>query len=135
MVSLKEFEQAVERGRAAQAQSPLAVKARYDRRTRRVVVRLDTGADFAFPPSQAQGLETGSPEELGDIEITPSGLGLHWPRLDADLYLPALLQGVFGSKAWTAARMGAEGGKSRSPAKTEAARANGRLGGRPRKVA
>ncbi len=31
------------------------------------------------------------------IEITPTGLGLRWPKLDADHYLPALLDGVFGS--------------------------------------
>jgi hypothetical protein len=25
---------------------------------------------------------------------------LHWPKLDADLYAPALLQGIFGSRKW-----------------------------------
>ncbi|WP_352509685.1 MULTISPECIES: DUF2442 domain-containing protein [unclassified Mesorhizobium] len=30
--------------------------------------------------------------------ISPTGLGLHWPQLDADVDVPALLQGVFGSK-------------------------------------
>ncbi|MER8672015.1 DUF2442 domain-containing protein [Mesorhizobium sp. M1156] len=32
--------------------------------------------------------------------ISPTGLGLHWPQLDADVDVPALLQGVFGSKRW-----------------------------------
>ena len=57
------------------------------------------------------------------------------PRLDVDLYLPALLEGLLGSKAWAAARLGQKGGKARTPAKQAASRANGRLGGRPRKVA
>jgi len=43
------------------------------------------------------------------IEITPTGLGLHWPRWDADLYLPALASGVFGSPRWMAGQMGQKG--------------------------
>jgi hypothetical protein len=61
--------------------------------------------------------------------------GLHFPALDADLYIPALLEGFFGSKRWMAARLGELGGKARSAAKARASRANGRLGGRPKKVA
>jgi hypothetical protein len=67
------------------------------------------------------------------IEITPSGLGIHFPKLDADLYLPALLEGFLGSRRWIAAQMGRIGGKASTKAKSTAARRNGRLGGRPRK--
>ncbi len=110
-----------------------AVSARYDRRRSRVVVALSTGVELAFPPRLAEGLADASPENLADIEISPAGLGLHWPRLDADLYVPALLQGVFGSKGWMARQLGAEGGRSRTVAKVAASRENGRKGGRPRK--
>jgi len=48
--------------------------------------------------------------------------------------LPALLEGFLGSKAWMAARLGERGGRAATPAKTAASRANGKLGGRPRKV-
>jgi hypothetical protein len=65
----------------------------------------------------------------------PSGLGLHFPKLDADLYLPALLAGVLGSKAWAAAQLGQAGGQARTAAKQEAARRNGRLAGRPKQAA
>jgi hypothetical protein len=37
---------------------------------------------------------------------------LHWPRLDADLYLPALMEGVIGSRRWMARVMGKAGGRS-----------------------
>ena len=106
--------------------------ARFDRRRRRVIVRLNTGLELSFPAALAEGLAGASPDELAEIEISPTGLGLHWPRLDADLYVPTLLQGVFGSRSWMAVRMGAAGGKSRSSAKAAAARENGRKGGRPR---
>jgi hypothetical protein len=73
--------------------------------------------------------------QLDRIEITPSGFGIHFPKLDADLYLPALIEGFFGSKRWMASRLGTAGGKARSAAKVLASRANGRLGGRPKKAA
>jgi hypothetical protein len=70
---------------------------------------------------------------LERIEISPSGYGIHFPKVDADLYLPALLMGFLGSRNWMAARLGALGGKSRSSAKVAAAKRNGRRGGRPKK--
>jgi hypothetical protein len=112
-----------------------AVRARYDRRVSRIVVGLENGLELAFPPRLAEGLEHATPVELAVIEISPLGDGLHWPLLDADLYVPALLRGVFGSKSWMARHLGAAGGRTRSDAKTAAARANGRRGGRPRKLA
>ena len=129
-----EMEQA-EKRMAALRGAGHAVSARYDRRRSRVVVALNTGVELAFPTRLAEGLADASPEHLADIEISPAGLSLHWPRLDADLYVPALLQGVFGSKGWMARQLGAEGGRSRTVAKVAAARENGRKGGRPRKVA
>ncbi len=74
-----------------------------------------------------------TPEQLTEIEISSSGYGLHFPKLDADLYLPSFLEGVFGSERWMASRMGRLGGSSRSAAKTMAARENGKKGGRPRR--
>jgi hypothetical protein len=134
MVKLDEFAAATRRATARRANEPIATAVRYDRRRDRVVVSLDTGAELAFPPRIAQGLEDATPADLAEVEITPSGFGIHFPRLDADLYLPALLQRVFGSKAWMATQMGAAGGRARTEAKKAAARANGRRGGRPRKT-
>ncbi|MBV8594563.1 MAG: DUF2442 domain-containing protein [Caulobacteraceae bacterium] len=110
-----------------------AVRARFDRRAARVVIGLDNGLELAFPPRLAQGLDTASPAELSVIEISPLGDGLHWPAIDADLYVPGLLQGIFGSKSWMARSLGAAGGRSQTTAKTAAARENGRRGGRPKK--
>lgn len=112
-----------------------AISARYDRRKSRIVVELNTGVQFAFPTELAEGLSGASPESLAVIEISPAGLGLHWPKLDADVYIPAILQGVFGSKTWMAQQLGATGGRVRSEAKASASRENGRRGGRPKKPA
>ena len=128
------FTQALKRAQAKR-QDGYAVAARYDRRTSRIVVKLSTDVHISFPARVAEGLADASPDELATIEITPSGLGLHWPRLDADLYVPGLLAGQFGSKRWMAAQLGAAGGRARSQAKAKSSRENGRKGGRPRKEA
>jgi hypothetical protein len=133
MASHDELAAAEKRAEGRLRQEPRAVAARYDRRSKRIVLRLSSGIDVAFAPRDAQGLAAATADELGHIEISPSGLGIHFPKLDADLYLPALLEGFLGSPAWMAARLGARGGMTNSPAKASAARANGRLGGRPRK--
>ena len=131
-----EFEEQVERAnrraRVLQASVPRAVNAHFDRRTGRVVIELSSGLEVGFLPENAEGLAEASPAELEKIEITPSGYGIHFPKLDADLYLPALLQGFYGSKKWMAAGLGRLGGASRSHAKVSASRKNGKLGGRPR---
>jgi hypothetical protein len=130
---MDEFELATKRAERRRAGGPAAVAARYDPERDRLVIELSTGGEIAFAPRRAQGLETAKPSDLDVIEISPSGFGLHFPKLDADLWLPALLDGVFGSRQWMAARLGARGGKVKSKAKARAARANGKLGGRPRK--
>jgi len=132
-ISPAEFAEANRLGREMQSNTPRAVSARYDRRNGRIVLHLSSGIDLAFPPHIALGLETATPSELSAIEISPSGFGIHFPRLDADIDLPALLEGFLGSRQWMASRLGAKGGQSTSPAKTAAAKRNGRNGGRPRK--
>jgi hypothetical protein len=133
-ISDAEFEAANRRGAAKRAAFPAAVAVRYDRRIARVVISLASGLQIAFAPRDVQGLEGARPADLADAEISASGLGVHFPKLDADLYIPALLEGFLGSKSWMAAEMGKVGGKASSDAKTAAARKNGKLGGRPKKV-
>lgn len=127
------FEMANRRAKKLQALEPKAVDAHYDRHAGRVVIRLNTKLDVSFSPRDAEGLESATAAQLEPIEISPSGFGIHFPKLDADIYLPALLEGFLGSRKWMASRLGATGGSSKSKAKTSAARANGRLGGRPKK--
>jgi hypothetical protein len=127
------FELANKQAKDLQAAIPRAVSARYDRKNGRIVIHLSSNVDLSFSPHDAQGLEKAKPSQLEEIEISPSGFGIHFPKLDADLYLPAILEGFLGSKTWMASRLGQAGGKSRSGAKQAASRANGRLGGRPKK--
>ena len=126
-----QIDAALERGRTARSHEPRAAAARYDRRSERVVVELTNGCTFAFPPQLAQGLEAATEEQLSQVEILGAGSGLHWEALDADLSIPGLLAGLFGTKTYLAQRAG----QATSPATAAAARANGAKGGRPRRPA
>jgi hypothetical protein len=134
MESREEFRRANARAARRKSAGPVAVAAHYDRRRGRVIVTLAGGVDLSFSPREAQGLEAAKPAQLQTIEISPSGLGLHFPKLDADIYLPALLEGILGSETWMARRLGERGGRARAAAKAVASRRNGKLGGRPRKA-
>lgn len=96
-----------------------AVAVRYDRRHRTIAVTLHTGVRLVVPVRLLQGLADAPSRSLAEVEISPSGLGLHWPSIDADVYVPGLLGGVFGSKAWMAALDAApslQGGEGRRSA-------------------
>jgi len=128
------FKLANQRAKDLAASLPRAVAAHYDRKSGHVVIHLSSKLIVSFSPHDAQGLKGAKPSQLDVIEISPSGFGIHFPKLDADLYLPGLLEGFLGSKKWMASRLGHFGGKSKSEAKRAAARANGSAGGRPKKA-
>jgi hypothetical protein len=133
----EEFDAAVaaanRHGAALQANTPAIASVNYDPRIARIVIHLASGLDLAFSPKDAEGFENATPADLDEVVISPSGLGIHFPKIDADIYLPALLDGVLGSRRWLAAETGRAGGKVKSSAKSNAARENGKLGGRPKK--
>ena len=125
-----QVEAAEERGRIILETQPHASAARYDAKSQRIIVDLTNGATFAFPPRLVQGLDTASEAELAEVGILGAGFGLHWETLDVDFSVPGLVNGVFGTAKWMAARAG----RTASPAKAAAARINGAKGGRPRKT-
>ena len=131
----EEYREATERSQQRLRDEPHVVKAHYDPKLGRVILSFSNHTWFAFRPEDAQGLEGATTAQLKKIEITPSKFGIDFTALDAQFDVGALMQGHFGSRKWMAARLGAAGGASRSKAKVAAAQANGKLGGRPRRVA
>jgi len=128
-----DYEQATQSAKELRAKFPHAVSAHYDRKTKRVVIHLSSNLIVSFSPADVQGLEFAKPSQLDEIKISPSGFGIHFPAVDADVYVPGLLEGFLGSKSWMASRLGQVGGRSISKGKKTASRENGKLGGRPPK--
>src|SRR5213594_488073 len=96
----REYQAAARRAAKADAVEPRAKSAHYDKHSRQIVVDLQNGASFTFPPELAQGLAGADERALSNIRISPSGAGLSWPDLDADFSLPALMAGIFGTREW-----------------------------------
>ena len=128
---LKRAEQA---GEAAMSREPRASAARYDAASGRIVVELVNGCGYAFPAALVEDLQSARAEDLAGVEVDGLGFNLHFPALDADLYVPALVSGIFGTQRWMTRELARIAGRRTSPAKASAARANGAKGGRPRKV-
>ena len=109
-------------------QGPRAESVHYDAGRDRVIVRLTTGVEIGFAPHDAQGLQRASLEDLLTIELDPFGLGIHFPRLDADVYVPALLQGLLGSESWMQSRSDTLGAPVRGSAEIAVSHAKRKLG-------
>jgi len=131
-ITEQEFQAATLRGEDVRRRG-YAVRADYDSRQNRLVVDLNTGVTIMVPVHLIEELSDADANDLTEIEISPAGTALHWPHIDADVYVPSLMQGIYGTKRWMAAQLGAAGGRATSPAKSAAARANGAKGGRPSK--
>lgn len=95
----RDWEAANRRGQETLA-GPLAESACYEQSTGDILIRLNNGAELRIQSALLQGLENATPAEMGDIHIGGRGTGLHFPRLDADFYVPALVDGIYGTPTW-----------------------------------
>ena len=119
-------------GATIMADGTLARSARYDPTADQLHITLANGASVALPARLIEGLRDAPPAARGKVQIAGIGYGLHWPDLDLDLSIPALLSGIFGTRRWLDESRARTAGRARSPAKSAAARSNGTKGGRPR---
>jgi hypothetical protein len=131
-ITKTQMQAARKRAHELKSHVPRVVSARHNSARHSLEIEFESGTMLNVPLSALQGLHAARPSELRIMEVSPSGYGIHVPAVDADIYVPALLEGVFGTKAWMSERS-RKGGQATTPAKKAAARANGSLGGRPRK--
>ena len=103
MATYDEHEEAVRQGEVLYQDLPRAVSARFDEKLGLILIELSSGYSIAFAPKRAEDLCGASVEELSRIEITAPGWGVYFPLIDADLWVPGLAKGVFGTERWEAA--------------------------------
>ena len=95
-----QIEKAIAVGETHTASQRLAIAGYFDAVSNKVVIEFESGAEYQFPTQLVQGLENASKAELTNIEISPSGLGIHWPDIDVDFSIPHLLEGIYGTQQW-----------------------------------
>lgn len=126
-----QYDAATRRGEEERASAPIPESVRYDRPSGRIIVEFTNGSAFMTPARALEGLENATDAELEDVQLLGE-TGIHWDRLDTDFTINGLMRGIFGTLKFMEARRC--GSRSRSEAKSAAARANGAKGGRPKKV-
>ena len=111
---------------------PVAQTVTHESRLNLLIINLSNRRRLVIPVEEIQGLERATPAQMKHYELLGGGTGISFPDIDADLYVPALIEGIYGNKRWMA-QLGSKGGAARTEAKRTASRANGAKGGRPRK--
>lgn len=75
-----------------------AVAVQYRPSTGHVAVELVNGCSFSFPVQLVAELRNRRDSQLAAVEIDRFGFNLRWPALTLELYVPALLAGIFGAR-------------------------------------
>ncbi len=73
-------------------QGPRAVAARYLPARDRIAIDLASGWSVQVPRTFSARLANASPQDCERVEIVDSGLGLHWPAIDEDWCVPAVIE-------------------------------------------
>lgn len=74
--------------------APRAVAARYLPTCDRIEIDLASGWSVQVPRSFSARLAGASPLDCESVEIVDAGLGLHWPAVDEDWYVPAVIEAL-----------------------------------------
>ena len=98
----KNYLEATRRGEEEFARAPKAASARFDGKTKRLIVELKNGVVFMIPTDLIQGLCGASTNEISEVELWMEGMYLHWEKLDVDFRVSSLIEGVFGTPKWMA---------------------------------
>lgn len=96
----RQIAEATRRGEKELRTEALATSARFDRRSRCVVIELNKGSTLSIPVDLLQGLVGASLKDLARIEIPNPGCEIEWPALDQQFTIQGLLAGRFGTRRW-----------------------------------
>ena len=123
---------AIKRGEARQASSLHAVSVSFEKPS--LVIRFEDGSGVLLPVNQYpefDGFEAGDYEGL---TVGFAGTALCHEGKDLDVSIAGMISASPSLMKMAASVVASRNGRQSSAAKSEAARANGKKGGRPRKV-
>jgi hypothetical protein len=96
----RQFAEATKRGEVRLKYQPRAIAVRYLPRVRKVTIELSNGSTFTFPSEIVEGIAGAERFALASVRVLGPGTAIEWPKLDVQLSVAELLNGVFGTRAW-----------------------------------
>ena len=123
-----------EQARASYEEKMLSLRSvSYDARADALRLALSSGVRLSIPTSQIAPLAEASSKQLAAVYAGNGGATISQDELDVDVFIPGLLDRLFGRTI--RGDLGRRAGKISTLAKARAARKNGRKGGRPKQCA
>lgn len=95
-ISDEEYALANRRGEEMKRAFPSAVRVMLSPSETHLQIELSSGSVLNVPLNAFAQLAAADAKQFAEVEISPSGFGIHFPDVDTDLYVPALLE-QFGS--------------------------------------
>lgn len=129
-----EYAHAITVGKAALTQPFHAKSLRYDAHADRLRIGFNNGLDIGIAPGEVALLRDVPKSVLREACLSPGGTTITLEKADIDVSVLGLLRNVI-PLVLAKSIVAAHSGRVRTDAKSEAARANGKKGGRPKKTA
>lgn len=110
---------------------PRAVTLTYDGVKKLIHLELRNHVSLTFPVRMLAALENATPTQIRKFRIVGDGYAIFWDSLDVQVTTEYIIGKILGTL--TSVQVASKGGSTKTPRKAAASRANGKLGGRPRK--
>lgn len=123
---------AIKRGEANRASSLQAVSVTYEKPS--LVIRFEDGSGVLLPVNRYPEFNGFDAQDYANLTIGFAGTALCHEGKDLDVSIAGLISASPSLMAMAASVVASRNGRQSSAAKSEAARANGKKGGRPRKI-
>jgi hypothetical protein len=91
-ISEEAFQVANARGEETQRAYPSAIKVAVSKTGNSLSISFDSGDTLEIPVAAVPGFAGVHAAQLRNVTISPNGLGIFFPDIDVDLYVPALLR-------------------------------------------
>lgn len=119
------------RGQARSGDASALVDARYDAQRDMIHLMFRGGGSMAIPRAIVPGLGGASAADLEAVAVSPAGDALSWRSLDANVYVPGLVERAFGTRLFAAA--GRRAARRTSTVRAAAAKVDAAKAARARK--
>lgn len=133
-ITEKQYDEALEAGRQRLSHALCAEAVRYDRDADAIQIALTDTTTISVKRTAIPEWASLSPDAMGEVRLSAVGDAIAVEGYDVQVGITGLLKGILPEIFFRVA-FAQRGGAATSPAKAKAARANGTLGGRPKKVA